>query len=207
MYTLSQLRTQLSNRLAETGTTFWSDTERDALLNEAQRFIAAITRGVPSITSGSVDSGTPYLSIPDGALDQYPIGNYIDGVGVLNVVPVNALNLVDPSWRERSGTPRWIAMDTANLRAYVVPAPTTEQTLNLTMAVLPSDMSDDSDAAFDDHSPMEAFQGPLVTYAAGLALLKERYDQDAERFFALARQELMDLGVNPAEIPDTPGGQ
>ena len=205
IWTLSDLKTRLGERLAETGTTFWGEAERTSMLNEAQRYIAAITKGVPETVSGSVDSSTPYVALPDQALDIHSDGAYVDGGNSLRAVPKELLDRIDPQWRKRTAaSPQWVAVDTASQRVYVTPKPTSSKTLNVVVAVLPDDMSLDSDEPFDGHGPMEKYQGAIVQYATVLALLKERYDQDAERFYQFFQQEMVNLGNDPASIPPMP---
>lgn len=69
------------------------------------------------------------------------------------------------------------------------------------VAVLPDDLKNSSDELFSGVSTMEKYQGALLNYAAYLALLKERNDGGAERFYQLALAELKSLGVNPNNIP------
>jgi hypothetical protein len=205
MWTLSDLKTRLGERLAETGTTFWGDTERTSVLNEAQRLIAAITKGVPQTVTGTVNTTTPHVALPAQALDIHSDGSFITGGNALRAVPKELLDRIDPRWRRRTGEEAiWIAVDTAAQRVYVVPQPTTSKTLNVVVAVLPDDMALDSDKPFDGHGPMEKYQGAIVQYATVLSLLKERYDQDAERFYGFFQREMQNLGVNPADIPPMP---
>jgi len=85
--------------------------------------------------------------------------------------------------------------------ARVTPIPTAGTTVYVTVSILPADMSADSDELFDGVDAMEQYQGAIVNFAASLALLKERYDGDAERFYKFAVQEMQQVGVNPQEIP------
>lgn len=201
MWTLSEARTKLGERLAEESTVFWSETIRNNAINEAQRFISAVTRGIPQTLTGNVDDTTPYVTVTGTLLAEYVTSGRVDDGAALRPVAMDVADTVDPDWRTRTGTPRWVVVDSGSDRVYVTPAPTTSTAITVNVAVLPADMTSDSEELFDGVSVMEQYQGALLNIAASLCLLRERYDGDAERFFQFAMQELQALGVDPARIP------
>ena len=200
MWNLSQMRTRLGQRLAETSTVFWGESEREGYINEAQRFVASITKGVPQEVSGTVDSDTPYLPVSGKPLGEYPSAGVVDGRRV-TFVPIEVANAMDPHWGETVGSPRWLIFDPQFSRVYVSPKPYTAMTAEVAVSILPADLVNDSDELFGGAVAMEKYQGVVLNIAAALALLKERYDGDAERFYAFAVNELQSLGFRPAEIP------
>lgn len=201
MWTLEELRSALSDRLGETSITFWSDGDRDWYLNEAQRMVAAVTRGIQSEVSGSVDSSSRTLTLPTKVLNGSASMGYVENGRALSVVEVDRANLISPNWRTLVGSPLWVILDLPADIAYVSPAPSFAVTVYLSVSVLPTDMSADSDELFDGVEIMEKYQGTVLNFAAALALLKERYDGDAERFYQFGMQELQALGVKPTDIP------
>jgi len=204
VWTLSQARTHLSNRLAEESTVFWSSAQRDAAINEAQRFIAAVTRGVPLTASGAVDTTTRYLAISGKLLGEYPTAGRIAGGAALRYVPQEVADAIFPDWMTAVGMPRWVIPAPNESRVYLAPVPTTSLAVAVNVSILPADLSADGDALFADEVVMEKYQGALLNIAASLLLLKERYDQDAERFYQFAVQEMQAVGVDPARIPPLP---
>ena len=201
MWTLSEARERLGRRLAEESTAFWDATERNNAINEAQRFISALTRGYPQTITGSVITATPYVSITGKLVADYATSGQIDDGAALRAVPVNVADVADPEWRTRTGTPRWIVIDAATSRVYVTPVPSVSTDITVNVAVLPDDVTSDAEELFGGATVMEQYQGALLNVAASLCLLRERYDGDAERFFQFAMQELQALGVDPARIP------
>ena len=203
MWTLGQARTRLGERLAEVSVVFWTEDERDHALNEAQRFVAAVTKGVPLTLSGSVDTDTPYLPVTGTLLGEYAVAGRVDGGRSLNFVSQEAADRGFPTWTTFVGTPRWIIPAANEDRVYLSPAPTFATPVTVNVSVLPPEMGVSGDILFGDATVMEKYQGVVLNIAAALSLLKERYDGDAERFYQFARQELQDLGVTPASIPQT----
>lgn len=201
MWTLSEIRSKLSDRLGESSTTFWSDDERTDFINEGQRFVASLTRGIPSTVSGAVETSSPTLTLPGRTISGSATMGAIDGGRVLPVITVEQANMVSPNWRALVGRPIWFILDLVNAEARVSPVPSTSTNVSLTVSILPTNLSGDSDELFDGVDAMEQYQGVVLNIAASLALLKERYDGDAERFYQFAVQELQQLGVNPQDIP------
>ena len=201
MWTLSEIRDKLSERLGETSTTFWTAIERTGYINEGQRFVASLTRGVPSTVSQVVNTSTPTIALPGKTFNAAATMGEIDGGRVLPVVTIERANLVSPNWRSLSGRPFWIVLDIPTATARVTPVPSTDTNVSLTVSIYPSDLSSDSDELFNGTDAMEKYQGVVLNMAASLALLKERYDGDAERFYQFAIQELQQLGISPQEIP------
>lgn len=206
MWTLLEARTRLSNRLAETGNTFWTANERRDALNDAQRFLAAVTKGCPETLLGDVDVTQPYLEVQGKLVGDYATGGWVAGEGLrsLRAVTDVVADTIDPLWGQRKGTPRWLVISPHENRVYVTPAPKTPTPASLTVAVIPPDLVEDGEEVFGGEPVMEKYQGPLINIAAALLLLKERYDGDAERFWGFAIQELQALGVDPATLPPLP---
>jgi len=201
VWSLSDVRAALSDRLGETSIEFWSDEDRIRYLNEAQRFVAAVTRGVPSQVSGSVETSSPTLTLPDKLVNAAAAMGYVDGGRALSVVDIETANMLSPNWRTLVGSPLWIILDVSGDTARVSPVPTSATTVYLSVSVLPDDLASDSDELFNGVDAMEKYQGVVLNIAAALALLKERYDGDAERFYQFAMQEMGALGVKPDDIP------
>lgn len=206
MWTLSQLRQQLTYRLAETSGVFWEPAERDAYLNEAQRFVAAITRGVPSQIMGEVTSAVPYLLLPDKFVEEGSAGVYVERGNALTTIPRRMLDIIDPGWRNLYGTPRWALFDTQSDQLRIIPIPNKRIHVVGNITVLPDDMEQGSDPAFNGEAAMEKYLSPMVTLAAAYAILKERYGEDVNLFYGIFREEMMALGVKPDEVPTTMGG-
>lgn len=204
MWNLGQIRDRLGERLAETDTTFWGTQARDNAINEAQRFVAAVTKGVPATVSGNVDTTTPYLTAPGKLLGDYVSAGRVDGGRALTYVRVEDANRGFPNWPTYQGAPRWVIPAPNEGRLYVVPAPATPTAVTINASVLPADVTGDSDFLFNNEPTMEKYQGVVLMVAATLLLYQERYDQDAERFYQHAVQEMQNLGVAPAEIPPMP---
>jgi len=163
--------------------------------------VAAITRGIHSEVSGTVSTSSRTLTLPAKFLNGSAAMGYVDGGRALSVVDIETANRISPNWRTLVGGPLWIVLDVMGDSAYVTPAPQSSKTVYLTVSVLPTDMSADSDEVFDGADSMEKYQGTVINFAATLALLKERYDGDAERFYQFGMQELTSLGVKPDDIP------
>jgi len=201
VWTLSEVRSKLSDRLGEDSIVFWEDADRDSYINEAQRLVSSITRGITSTAFGTVNTSTPSITLPNKMINGTATMGYVDGGRSLSIISVEQANLVSPNWRTQRGSPLWIILDTMTATARVTPIPTAGTTVYVTVSILPADMSADSDELFDGVDAMEQYQGAIVNFAASLALLKERYDGDAERFYKFAVQEMQQVGVNPQEIP------
>lgn len=201
MWSLSEARDKLADRLGEDSTVFWSADDRDSYINEAQRWIAAITRGVTSQVSGTVSTSSPTVTLPAKTISGSASMGYVDGGRTLAIIDVEQANLVSPNWRTQRGSPLWVILDTVAGEARITPLPTSSKTVYLTVAILPSDVSTGSDELFNGVDVMEKYQGALINIAASIALLKERYDGDAERFYQFAVQELQQMGINPQQIP------
>jgi len=201
VWDLATTRTRLGERLAEESTVFWDATERDDAINDAQRFIAAVTRGVPQTLTGSVSQATPYLAVSGKLLGDYVTAGQVDGGRALGFTVQELADRAYPGWRTAEGTPRWAVVAPDESRVYLTPTNTVADAVTVKVSVLPADLAADSDELFGGETVMEKYQGPLLSMAAAFLLLKERYDQDAERFYQFAIQEISALGVDPARIP------
>ena len=204
MWDLATTRTRLGERLAEASTVFWGDTERDDAINDAQRFIAAVTRGVPTTLTGTVSQATPYLTSPAKLLGDYISAGRVDSGGALSFTPLEVVDRAYPGWRSAVGSPRWVIVAPQEDRVYLAPTTVAGDAVTVFVSILPPDLALDSDPLFAGEPVMEKYQSALLNMAAFYLLLKERYDQDAERFYQFAFQELQNLGVSPAEIPPMP---
>jgi hypothetical protein len=206
MWNLSQIRTRLQERLAEESSVFWSVAERDSAVNEAQRFISSVTKGVPSFASDFVSTTAPYVAFTGKLVGEYVSAGWVvnGGVQALNNVRVDQANMTFPEWTQAVGTPRWAILIPDEQRVYISPTPATPIEVSVKVSVLPDDLTDTTDELFNGEPIMEKYQGALLNIAAALLLLKERYDGDAERFYQFAIQEMQSLGVNPTEIPPLP---
>ncbi len=197
---------RLSSKVAEDSLVFWTQPDRINYINEAQTFISAIVKGVSEIISHRVTNALPYIPLPERFLADHPEGAYTSAGAVLTLVPREVLNQIDPNWRVISGYPKWYTFDSARRRAVVIPKPKDFVEVELAVSVLPAPLSDMTSALFNGQAIMERYVGATITYAAFLALMKER-SEDAPSFFQTFRQELMDLGVSPDQIPPIPQQQ
>lgn len=203
MKNLSQLKTALADRLAEHGTVFWSDQERTDLINEAQLLVAKLVGGIPRrfISSNSV------FTLPDYWIGSFESSGHVrraDGRShAVRFISAGQLDRVFPDWRSQAIklNPMWVVLDRESREAQVVPELPEDATLELVFGALPPELRNGSDLLFDGQAALSIYESPVVTLAAGFALLKERYEADAERFFTLAMQNLTALGVDPYSIP------
>lgn len=203
MKTLSELKTSLSDRLAEFSTVFWSDQERTNLLNEAQLFVAKLAGGIPR----RYTTDSTIFTMPDYWIGSFESSGHVrraDGRShAVRFISAGQLDRVFPDWRSPTFklNPMWVVLDRESRQAQVVPALPADATLELTFGALPPDLRNGSDLLFDGQAALSIYESPVVTLAAGFALLKERYENDAERFFTLAMQNLTALGIDPYSIP------
>jgi len=205
MWTLLEARNYLQDRLADDSTTFWASTDLDSYINEAQRQISALTKGVGYSISSTVSAATPYFSLPSNFVGAHEDGLYIDGGKTLAEISRQFLNLTDPDWRTRSATnPLWVSFDVQTNTAYVIPAPTSTFTVKGAVSVIPADLVNDADSLFGGDSTMSPYLEPLLSLSVAFALMKERYDGDAERFYSIYENQMRSLGINPDEIPVVP---
>lgn len=201
MWTLAQARSRLTGRLGEVSTAFWSNQDRNDAINDAQRLVSAVTLGVPLTTTGTVNSTTPSVDIEGSVVGAYGTAGRITGGSALSTIPISQADANFPGWRTYSGTPKWVVVDLGLSKAYLVPTPTSDTSVEVTVSVIPNDLTSDSDKLFLGVAAMERYLGALLNFAAFYCLLRERYDGDAERFFQLATQELQAVGADPRSIP------
>ena len=99
----------------------------------------------------------------------------------------------------------WFVVDLEDRKAYVTPLPSTSTSVRLSVSVLPTefatDGTDDAEYLFENSPSMTRYQGATLQLAAVYALLKERYDQEAERYFQFFMQEMTAMGIDPTAIP------
>lgn len=199
MWTLTEARDRLGDRLAEASTVFWDVGVRNDAINEAVRFIAAVTKGVPTTITGNVDTTTPFVAVANAVAGDYATAGYVDGGEALRFVPITSADIIFPGWRTYAGTPRWAIVDSEAI--YLSPVPSTSTAVTVKVAVIPDEVIVDSDELFLGEAVMEKYLGPMLNVAAALCLLRERYDGDAERFYQFAITQLQAIGTDPARIP------
>ena len=201
MWTLSDARDRLGGRLGEVSTTFWSVGDRNDAINDAQRFIAALTRGVPHTWTGTVNAATPYVDLPGKVIGMHGSAGRIANGAALSMVPINEADAGFPNWRTYAGTPKWVVVDLSDRRAYITPIPATDTDIEVVTSILPDSATSDATELFSGVPIMEKYLGGLLNLAASFCLLRERYDGDAERFYQFATQELQAVGIDPTTIP------
>ena len=179
---------------------FWDTTERNNAINDACRFIAGVTKGVPEVVTGALSYAAPYLTFTGTPVGEYVTAG-VAGDSGLTSVPMPAADAMYPAWRSARGEPKWAIVDTREKRVYVAPIPTSSTTATVTVAVLPPEVTSDAEELFMGHAAMERYQTAMLNIAAAYCLLRERYDGDAERFWQFALGELQTLGVAPNTVP------
>lgn len=189
MWTLAEARERLGRRLAEVSTAFWDDTERNNALNEGQRMVCSLTKRLKDTVTGEVTSEMPSLTAGRVMTPSPFVRGEADG-RALPGVPLEAADLNFPAWRARVGQPRHVLYDALSSTFTVTPAPEAPLTVSVSYSVLAADLVSDSQQLFDGAVHMEPYQDAVINHAAGVCLLKERYDGDAERFFTLALSQL-----------------
>lgn len=199
MWTLAEARSRVTARAGEASTQFWTEEDRNDAINDAVRFISAVTNGVPRTETGAISSTTPYLSITGNITGVHGSAGNIVGGAALTVVPIDVADRKFPGWRTFAGTPRWVVLDTRTNRAYLTPVPADSTNVTVTVAVTPGPIT--AGELFFGNDSMEKYLGALVNYAVAMLLLKERFDGDAERFYQFAVNELREVGVDPSRIP------
>lgn len=206
MWTLGEARERLTGRVGEVSTEFWTVKDRNDAINDAQRFVAVATRGVPITITGIVSNGSRYLNVPYAVAGDYAFSGTV-GDRAVTVVPVKVADTIDPRWRTRTGPARWVFVDAFASRVWVSPAPGYEVDAAITLAVTPPALLADNERLFLGNEAMSKYLGVVLNYAAAMLLLRERFDGDAERFYQIAVNELGVLGVEPGVIPAMPRTQ
>lgn len=204
MWTLAQARQRVTARVGEESTVFWSIEDRHNAINDAQRFIAAVTKGVPLTVTGTVEASKPYLEVNGNIVGMHGSAGRVVNGPALTMQAIDVADLTFPAWRTYTGNPRWVILDTGNSRAYVAPAPKQQTEVEVVVAVTPAELTDDNDLLFSGVKSMERYQNALVNFAVAMLLLRERFDGDAERFYQFAVNELRDAGIDPTAIPPMP---
>lgn len=220
MYSLGELRAQGKLRLAEISPVFWSDEDYRMCVNDAQRFVAGATKGVPSVSeftlSAAGESFTPIDPLERVVVADAPIVGEVLSPSPRSLVsvPRQAADVIDPAWRYYTGNPRWLIVDMSpsdnprTITVYVTPSPVSGNvTARITTRVLPADLLVDADLLFNNYRPMEKYQGVVLLLACAYMLLKERFDGDAERFYQMALGELQALTPLTESIPASILGQ
>lgn len=203
MTTLTKFRSLLRDRLAEEGNEFWADKALDSYANLAQNFIASVTRGVSELITEEVGGTVSTFSLPARTLNAHQLSGFDTESGeALGSVPLHAANILSPSWRTLRGVrPKWVILDFDAKEGHVSPVPYRKRDIDLRVAVLPDPVEHSNDKLFNGLSVMDKYLNVTINMAAFYGLLRERFDNDAERFYGIAFKELIDLGVNPNDIP------
>lgn len=203
MWTLATAIERVSSRVGEDSTVFWTAKDRVDAINDAQRFIASVTQGVPSTVSGLVSVATPFLPLAGSVAGMHGSAGRIAGGASLSMVRSDVADLTFPAWRSYVGTPKWVIVDMADSRAYLAPVPQDPIQVEVTIATIPDDftLGDDTAPLFNGSPHMRKFLGAFVNYAAAMLLLRERFDGDAERFYQLALNDLREAGIDVKAVP------
>lgn len=230
---LADARNQLTSRLAEESMVFWDTATRTQALNDAQRLIAVVTRGVPEEVSGTVGGAVRSLSFtgkpvaPDaanGMVTGVAVGGAVVGRAIVGVARVGisgarttsralvavsraVADVLFPHWWGAGGPqPRWMVIDEKDKLVYFVPVPDASSEVSLEVRVQPELVMSDSDLLFNGVDYMDKYLQAAINYAAAMLLLRERFDGDAERFYQFAMAELTQLGHSPGDVPPLPVG-
>lgn len=231
--TLDVVRDRLTDRLAEESTVFWSNASRTAAINDAQRMVSAVTRGVPERVVGAIGGGNrtlPFSGRPVaqdaatgvvlGTVGNLPIvGSAVVGSAILGgqavsvgrtlvAVRRDVADALSPYWWGISGMmPRWMVIDEASKELRFTPVPTILVDVDVNVRVLPDELVQDGDWLFNGVDFMDKYLETVILYAAAILFLRERYEGDAERFYNLAMVEMQRLGHAAGELPPLPTTQ
>lgn len=204
MITLAEMRSRVTSMLAEESQVFWSQTERNRAINDAQKFIAALTQGVQvSILSSGPTSPSVYFGTYPVAGVKHAEGEWGTDSLVLPAIDIEAIRVIDRHWRrEVPLPPRWIVVDAAASSVWLYPNPeiALRQYWIAKLKVIPGDASD-NDLLFSGAVSMEKFLVATALIACAYLLLKERFDNEAEKYYQMGVQELQILGVDSGSIP------
>lgn len=228
--TLEFVRDRLTDRLAEDSTVFWSNASRVAAINDAQRMVSAVTKGVPERVMGSIGGGSSTLHFTGrpvsqdavsgvvlGTVQNLPfVGSAVVGTSVLGgvyslaeraliAVRQDIADALHPHWWGVSGMmPRWVVLNEALKEVRFTPVPTGMVGVELRVRVLPDEVAQDTDLLFNGVDFMDKYLEAVILYAAAILFLRERYEGDAERFYGLAMAELQRLGHAAGDLPPLP---
>ena len=197
MATLAEVRGMVTTRLAEESGVFWTIAARNMAINEAQRFIATVTKGV-EVTLPAVGREADFPS--------YALAGIRNSYGVYNdirfpAITIDEANMIDPRWQRYNAPPRWMVVDERGHKAYIAPRPSPAVEWEAKLRVIPPSTTIESDQLFLGDVGMNKFLSPLVNLACAYLLLQERFDGDAERFYQFAIQDLLQLGVDLPTVP------
>lgn len=227
---LEFVQDRLADRLAEDSTVFWSNTSRVAAINDAQRGISAVVKGVPERVIGVIGGGTRTLSFSGrpvaqdaasgvalGTITNLPLvggamvgtamlgGVHSPGERALIAVRRDVADALHPHWWGVVGMmPRWLVIDEFLKEVRFTPLPSVLVGVEVIVRVLPEEVVQDTDLLFNGVDSMDKYLESVVLYAAAILLLRERYEGDAERFYGLALNELQRLGHAAGELPPLP---
>ena len=201
MWTLEEARNRLSDRLSESSPVFWSPEQRRDYINDAQRLIAVITRGVEHTITHTVSRNDPIIPLPNEVVNSTPAAAWTDD-RALAVVTLTVANMHNPNWRSVvAASPLWVVPHFAEKEAYVTPRPKRDVEVTMVASVYPDPVEDDADLLFNGQDSMQRYLSAFLNIAAAYALMKERYDGDAERYYQMGAQELAQMGISPEAIP------
>lgn len=196
MNTLGRILERVSDRLAETSEVFWTAGSRTDAVNDAQRFISTLTKGV-EVSHPIVGQALSFPHAVAGIRNSY---GELNGRRLPGVI-VDEANLIDPDWITYIGPARWMVVDDRANVVYLTPLPDPTTSWTAKLRVVPPDLINESDEIFLGEPSMIKFLGPVINLACAYLLLQERFDGDAERFYQFALQELVQLGVDSPSIP------
>lgn len=201
MITLDQARERLTSVLAEVSAAFWEVSERNRYINDAQNRIAHITKAIPQYVDVVVDPVvSSSVTLPRPIIGTHAQGIRVEGGRELGPLPAAQLAKVDPNWRNRVGTPRWVSFQPSSRVLQIIPKPTASVTIRGAVATTPQPLTNGNDYLYDNYDYMEPYIVGTIYLAAAYALMKDR-DPDVTMFYEFFKQELIDLGIDPDDIP------
>lgn len=204
MITLAQMRERVTARLAEESTVFWTVNDRNRAINDAQKFVATVSKGVEVDVTPQPGKAHASLKALGSAGIRMSYGFY-DGY-YLPAVSSEEATLVSRRWRQPSDFPPiWVVVDARGETVYLAPPPKAPKDWRFFARVVPGDISD-GEKLFLGRDSMEKFLNATSLIACAYLLLQERFDGDAERFYQMGLQELTALGVDSGSIPALQGG-
>lgn len=203
MITLAEMRSRVTSMLAEESQVFWSQTERNRAINDAQKFVAALTQGVEVTLSSAPKARQMSFSAYAAAGVKHVEAVWGAESLILPAIDEESIRTIDRHWqRPVALPPRWIVIDTRQSRATLYPSPHTTLLTSwfLRLRVIPWDATD-NDELFLGRPSMEKFLVATALIACAYLLLKERFDNEAEKYYQMGVQELQILGVDSGSIP------
>jgi hypothetical protein len=203
MWTLSQAIDSVADRLASTQDVFFD--KLDLYVYLAVTTISKLTKGVKAEVTGTITNLSPTIDVaPLGVpvLGSDAEGILVDNTWSVSYAPLEVMKMMQRDYAQISGFPRWFTYEPRERRLRFVPAPIVSMPVQGSIPIVPARLTaptDNAELIFGGNPDMAIYLNAMVNFACHLALLKERYDGDAERFLQLFITELQMLGVNPSE--------